>query len=318
MVTEINWAFSEFTYGFGVIHEIINTFSDNGLKCVPYQPNLRVENEVGYDVALDKPGKPILIQFKLGQKMRRYRPLSGGAPASQFPINGEYYRFKIPLNGDAGTQYRLLLEHENSPYKFEVYYMAPIFSDWDDFSNNLDSKTIYENSLIIKPSEIASAITTQTLTGNVHQVAYNAEDQYVCSEPTKIEKYDILKIAEKSNSELKSSENSLLQNYRNSFMKVLETDTVISKKLYGSGKDENDTNKYFEYEKEKIKNWKEKTLNHYKELFETTVPLEEDEAQNKELLKVKRDSEELNFIRKTLLKTGAYIFDIQLQDDSAT
>lgn len=318
MVTEINWAFSEFTYGFGVIHEIINTFSDNGLKCVPYQPNLRVENEVGYDVALDKPGKPILIQFKLGQKMRRYRPLSGGAPASQFPINGEYYRFKIPLNGDAGTQYRLLLEHENSPDKFEVYYMAPIFSDWDDFSTNLDSKTIYKNSLIIKPSEIASAITAQALTGNVHQVAYNAENQYVCSEPTKIEKYDIVKIAEESNSGLKSSENSLLQNYRNSFIKVLESDTVISKKLYGSGKDEKNSNKYFESENRKVKDWKEKTLKYYKEFFENPTPQDGDEVQNKDPLIAKRDTVELNFMRNILLKTGAYIFDIQLQDDPAT
>jgi hypothetical protein len=56
---------SEFSYGYGVTQEVEKALRSIGLRSVPFIPSLVHEAKVGFDVAFDKPGGALMLQFKL-------------------------------------------------------------------------------------------------------------------------------------------------------------------------------------------------------------------------------------------------------------
>lgn len=82
--------FSEFSYGFALVHEVTNQ-AGKGLGAAPMFPYLRAEEGPGgYDVALDHPGNPLFIEFKLCEILTR-------SNAAQWHLfEKAYYRFWIP------------------------------------------------------------------------------------------------------------------------------------------------------------------------------------------------------------------------------
>ena len=74
MPVELHERLSEFSYGYGVTREVEQHLQQQGLSATPFLPSLLQEAKVGFDVAFSRPGKPLLLQFKLGQAMRRFVP----------------------------------------------------------------------------------------------------------------------------------------------------------------------------------------------------------------------------------------------------
>ena len=89
---------SEFTFGYGITHEICSLLRDCGYNPTPFLPSLYHEGELGFDVAFSDNGLAILLQFKLGQELRRYRNSSS---ASVTPIlKRPFWRFQIDAWGE--------------------------------------------------------------------------------------------------------------------------------------------------------------------------------------------------------------------------
>jgi hypothetical protein len=64
---------SEFSYSYGVTREVERSLAEVGIKTVPFLPSLIHEAELGFDVAFNRPGVALLLQFKLGQSLERFR-----------------------------------------------------------------------------------------------------------------------------------------------------------------------------------------------------------------------------------------------------
>ena len=61
---------SEFSYGFALVDELINR-GGWPITAVPVYPSLFDEGRLGYDVALERGGVPVFLQFKLSHYMVR-------------------------------------------------------------------------------------------------------------------------------------------------------------------------------------------------------------------------------------------------------
>lgn len=71
MPVELHERLSEFSYGYGVTRETEKYLRSVELRTTPFLPNLIHEASIGCDVAFQKPGAPLFLQFKLGQQLAR-------------------------------------------------------------------------------------------------------------------------------------------------------------------------------------------------------------------------------------------------------
>jgi len=163
---------SEFSYGYGLTREAEELLRSIGLRPIPFLPSLVHEAEVAFDVGLADGGTVVMLQFKLGQEMKRFY----GNPIP--PLKRPFWRFGIDLQGH---QFQLLATHEENGA--EVYYAAPRFSTWQLFEQHYHSKEILENSLLVEPSWIAA----QAIKGK-HRIVYDLDSQHVCSDPKELPK----------------------------------------------------------------------------------------------------------------------------------
>jgi hypothetical protein len=177
---ELHERLSEFSYGYGVTRETEKLLASVGLTPTPFMPSLVHENEVGFDVAFDRPGAVVMLQFKLGQQMQRYRSTSSALPSS--PLAKPFWRFRIDC-GEA--QFILLREAERKGA--EVYYVAPRFSDWTIYQEAYQTDTVLARSLMITPREISRGIAGSGTPIGSHRIVYDNSARYVCSNPTPVD-----------------------------------------------------------------------------------------------------------------------------------
>ncbi len=64
---------SEFSYGYGATREAERLLASIGHHAIPYLPSLPDEGELGFDVAFNLPGRVLVLQFKLGEELLRFR-----------------------------------------------------------------------------------------------------------------------------------------------------------------------------------------------------------------------------------------------------
>ncbi len=171
----MNSTFSEFSYGFALVHEIVNQ-AGKGLKAAPVFPSLIAEGKPGggYDVILDHPGNPLFLQFKLCEILTR----SNAAEWSLF--SKPYYRFWIP--GDRRSrQHRFLVDLDTGTNL--VYYSAPMFHTIDDLNTCFARKQVMAQSVYFRPRDIGKLPSDDD-----HPVVFHPDDDfgYRCSEPKKI------------------------------------------------------------------------------------------------------------------------------------
>jgi hypothetical protein len=178
MPVELHERLSEFSYGYGVTREAEEALESVGLTAVPFLPSLLHEAELGFDVGFDRPGAPLLLQFKLGQAMRRFVP--GPRPA----LSPGFWRFQLDTAEPDG-QYELLLKAQQDGA--EVYYVAPMFHDWEAYLQAFGEKEVLEQSLLVTPAAIRAALDTHSIPDGPHKVVYDEYRAYLCSEPHRLE-----------------------------------------------------------------------------------------------------------------------------------
>ncbi|NJR80611.1 hypothetical protein [Sphingomonas corticis] len=184
-MVDLHERLSEYSYGYGVTRETELRLESEGLKAVPFLPSLVQEGELGFDVAFDRPGAALLLQFKLGQLLTRYRRSSQGAPVPV--LERPFWRFSIDTAEPDG-QFEALLKAERDGA--EVYYAAPRFSDWAHYATLFEQRGVVEHSLLVRPSWIRSALDGAAAPDGPHRIVYDRYRAYVCSEPSSIPQMD--------------------------------------------------------------------------------------------------------------------------------
>src|SRR5687767_3961645 len=93
MPVDLHQRLSEFSYGYGVTREVEQNLRSVGLRPTPFLPSLIQEAKFGFDVHYDRPGAPLLLQFKLGEALQRFRRTDKTklAPSVQKP----FWRFSV-------------------------------------------------------------------------------------------------------------------------------------------------------------------------------------------------------------------------------
>lgn len=151
--------FSEFSYGFAVLHEFCRTLG-TAVLTAPELPSLIEEGrgDGGHDARLDLPGKPLFLQFKCSE----YMVLRSAREWKHFLA--PYYRFWIHAPRES-NQHALLVARDVSPNV--VYYVAPEFHTSEDFNHHFISSQVLSHSIFFRPTMIPALPDN-----NAHSVAF--------------------------------------------------------------------------------------------------------------------------------------------------
>lgn len=173
--------FSEFTYGYSLVHELVDSLS---CTAVPIFPSLIEEGKKGggYDVKLlSKKGKLLYLQFKLSDWMKARNAREYKIPGHSLSL--PYYRFEI-TSRRISKQHKLLLALESvEPLTF---YAAPAFHLIEEINAHWNKSSATPNSVFVKPSSIGNLYDTCT-----HRVCFDTtlmrdNRAYLFSDPQEI------------------------------------------------------------------------------------------------------------------------------------
>lgn len=181
---------SEFSYGYGVTREVELQLASVGLRPTPFLPSLLHEAVLGFDVKFDRPGAALLLQFKLGEALQRFRRDDTSKPPP--PLEKPFWRFSIDTAEQDG-QFDLLLKAEQA--QAEVYYVAPRFRRWDRYVSEFQSERVLYESLLLRPSEVEAKLASQGLPDGWHRIIYDQSSVFVCSEPTQLDEQNAADVA---------------------------------------------------------------------------------------------------------------------------
>jgi len=159
---------SEFSFGFGYLHEQIvrlrlQSLTDGTrLTGAPIFPSQQVEAMRGYDVYLPKFGTDYYYQFKASEYFSH--------PRSKWRANGThtgpYYRIAL-YKANYSQQHRRL--RALSMDKEHTYYVAPEFNSWERYNTGFLEGTITENSREIPLDEC-----DDILDGRQHYITFHS------------------------------------------------------------------------------------------------------------------------------------------------
>lgn len=183
---ELHERLSEYSYGYGVTREVERLLAGVGIRTVPFLPSLLQEGELAFDVGFQKPGRPLLLQFKLGQSLGRFRRATPGDPIPL--LTRPFFRFSINTAEPDG-QFETLLKSETDGA--EVYYVAPRFADWGHYVALFEQQEILRHSLMVTPQEIRNALDSTGATDGRHRIVYDDARVHVCSKPVQIRSVDV-------------------------------------------------------------------------------------------------------------------------------
>jgi hypothetical protein len=179
---ELHERLSEFSYSYGVTQAISKLLASIGIQSVPFLPSLLDEAELGFDVGFRRPGSVLLLQFKLGQSLKRFRRSD---PSDSIPyLDRPFWRFWVNTAEPEG-QYETLLKAENDGG--EVYYSAPRFTDWLEYLAAFEREEVLNRSLLVTPSQVRRALDATGAFDGWHRVNYDVNLVYVCSEPIEVQ-----------------------------------------------------------------------------------------------------------------------------------
>ena len=167
---------SEFSYGYAMTDELIH-WHGTAITAAPLFPSLYQEGQPGggYDVALERPGMPLFLQFKLSECMvrRNATEVKGGH------FDCPFFRMHLRPRRHS-NQHEMLLQLEANGN--DVYYTAPAFHELDQLNEAYLQHQVRDRSLWIRPSEIGALEDDGD-----HHVAFQIPGpQLVCSTPRKI------------------------------------------------------------------------------------------------------------------------------------
>lgn len=181
MPVDLHQRLSEFSYGYGVTREVERLLQSVGLRTTPFLPSLLQEKKLAFDAAFDRPGTPLLLQFKLGEALQRLRWKASTEPPTI--LGRPFWRFNIDTAEPSG-QFDLLLKSERAGA--EVYYVAPRFTSWDGYMLAYESSEVLERSLLLSPSQIDAELMGAGEPDGPHRILYDGLKSFVCSEPREL------------------------------------------------------------------------------------------------------------------------------------
>jgi hypothetical protein len=181
---------SEFSYGYGGTREVERQLASVGLRSTPFLPSLLNEAVLGFDVKFDRPGAVILLQFKLGEALRRFRRDDISKPPP--PLGKPFWRFSIDTAEQDG-QFDLLLKSEQA--QAEVYYVAPRFTTWDRYVSEFQSERVLYESLLLRPSEIEGKLAQENVADGLHRIVYDTLNVFVCSDAIQVNEQNVGNVA---------------------------------------------------------------------------------------------------------------------------
>lgn len=169
--------FSEFTFGYALTDNLIHR-TLSGVRGVPIFPSLKDEGQsgVGYDVKIPRHSKPLFLQFKLPQVVKRHRKSAWG-----HNLNPLYYRMHLMRSSDS-SQHRSLLRLARKGK--DVFYVAPEFHSRKLLGSLHSHGEVPQRSAFFDPKDIGF------LSDEPHHIAYKtgAPTGWVCSDPREIKR----------------------------------------------------------------------------------------------------------------------------------
>ena len=141
--------FSEFSFAYGLTEELVVDQWPSYPLYLPYFPTLREEYRVGFDVMLSQPCCLLFLQFKLCEGM--LRETAKEIANERLPLVTPFLRMKL-MPSKISPQHQLLLELEQTDER--VFYAAPRFFKYSDFSRCYRDRCVVQNSAFIMPSSI--------------------------------------------------------------------------------------------------------------------------------------------------------------------
>lgn len=155
---------SEFTFGFAFLFEQTHR-NWNGLTAVPVLPSLQQEADDAWDARLPTLAVDYYYQFKLSDYL--------WAAHAKFRKDGTYTEpyFRIALHRrDNNRQHRRLKKHaENHP---ETYYVAPEFTELNDFNDSFLAREITQQTRLIPVREC-----DDVADGDQHFITYQSGEE---------------------------------------------------------------------------------------------------------------------------------------------
>ncbi|WP_156436387.1 hypothetical protein [Bradyrhizobium pachyrhizi] len=195
MPVELHERLSEFSYGYGVTREVERRLRSQGLSATPFLPSLLHEAGLGFDVGFKRPGTPLMLQFKLGQAMRRFDP------SPRPTLDQPFWRYRIDTAEPDG-QFELLLKAEQDGA--DVFYLAPKFHDWEIYLEAFERERVLQRSLVVRPSDIRNTLDTHSVPDGKHKVVYDTGNAYLCSDPLELPSVEARDLAPKIRARLES------------------------------------------------------------------------------------------------------------------
>jgi hypothetical protein len=140
--------FSEFSYGYCLTEDLI-VGKGTPITAAPVFPSLIQEGKpgVGYDVAFDRPGTPLFLQFKLVHQMVR----RNANEAIKGHFQPPFYRMLL-RSKKISDQHESLLSLEQAGN--EVFYVAPGFHTTADLNTHYAQRRVWDRSFRITPALI--------------------------------------------------------------------------------------------------------------------------------------------------------------------
>lgn len=172
--------FSEFSYGYAVTEEIVASHKAV-IVGAPMFPSLYEEGKKGggYDVKIPLAGKPVFLQFKLSDYLKKRSAAEHQSGLLKVP----YYRMHLrPLRHS--EQHNLLLDLE--AVGETVFYIAPEFHLPKELNDYYLGKAVVRHSAAFRPGDIGTLPDDDE-----HYIAFRKGEPtaYRCSsEPVKIKK----------------------------------------------------------------------------------------------------------------------------------
>jgi hypothetical protein len=128
------------------------------------------------------PGTALLLQFKLGEAVQRFRRLDTSVPPPK--LKKPFWRFSVDT-AESDGQYDLLLKAEDAGAV--VFYVAPRFTTWDRYVRVFQGRRILRRSLFLRPSQVRSKLVKNGEPDGWHKISYDRSSVHVLSIPDQVE-----------------------------------------------------------------------------------------------------------------------------------
>lgn len=155
---------------------------------------------MGFDVAFGRLGTPLIVQFKLGQAVRRF------VPAPRPSLQRPFWRYHIDTAEPDG-QFELLLKAEQDGA--DVFYFAPKFHDWEIYLEAFEHRRVIRSSLFVTPGDIRRILDAHSVPDGEHKVVCDEGRAYLCSEPLELASVRPADLVRKIHSRIESGGTSL-------------------------------------------------------------------------------------------------------------